>query len=285
MDHISILQAIILGIVQGLTEFLPISSTAHLEIVPALLGWHDPGAEVTAVIQLGTLAAVFLYFGRDLVRITVAFFKDGSTYVTRGFKGSPFASQDARIAWLIGIGTIPIVICGLAFKGFIKGHARSLWVVASSLIVLAVILAVAEVVARRVKELDTIGWSEGLVIGCAQALALIPGSSRSGTTITAALFTGLTREAAARYSFLLSVPAVLLSGLYELWEIRHQLGGPNLPALVVATVVSFIVGYASIALLIKYLRTHTTYVFVVYRVLLGLLLFALLATGRISPSF
>jgi undecaprenyl-diphosphatase len=279
MEHLTLAQAIVLGIIQGLTEFLPISSTAHLRIVPALIGWKDIGAEVTAVIQLGTLLAVLIYFWRDLVRLTVAFFRDLATYVRNGFKGSPWASHDARLAWLIGLGTIPIAVCGLLFKGFIKGMARSLWVEAAALIGLAILLAVAELVATRRKEIGDVEWTEGLGIGLAQTLALVPGASRSGTTITAALFLGLTREAAARFSFLLSVPAVLLSGLYELWEIRHDLSAASAPALIVATVVSFVVGYASIAFLLRYLRTHSTYLFVAYRLALGVAVIALLSAG------
>ena len=279
MSHLTILQGIVLGIIQGLTEFLPISSTAHLRIVPALIGWPDFGAEVTAVIQLGTLLAVLIYFWRDLLRLTVAFVKDLVAYVTGGFRGVPWTSHDAKLAWLIGFGTIPIAVCGLLFKGFIKGTARSLWVEAATLVGLALVLAVAERVAALKKEIADVGWSEGLGIGAAQALALVPGSSRSGVTITAALFAGLTREAAARFSFLLSVPAVLLSGLYELYEIRHDLTATAAPALLVSTVVSFVVGYASIALLLRYLRTHTTMVFIVYRIVLGIAVVALLLAG------
>lgn len=282
MDQLSLVQAVVLGIIQGLTEFLPISSTAHLRIVPALLGWKDIGAEVTAVIQLGTLLAVLIYFWRDLIRLTVAFFSDLFAFAKGGFKGVPWTSHDARLAWLIGLGTIPIAVCGLLFKGFIKSYARSLWVEAGALIALAVILALAERVAARRKEIGDVEWKEGLGIGLAQTLALVPGASRSGTTITAALFLGLTREAAARFSFLLSVPAVLLSGLYELWEIRHELTAASAPALVVATVVSFVVGFASIALLLRYLRTHSTFVFVGYRLVLGVAVIALLAAGVLS---
>jgi undecaprenyl-diphosphatase len=272
----SVLQAIILGIVQGLTEFLPISSTAHLRIVPALFGWPDPGAEWTAVIQLGTLLAVLIYFWRDLLSITVAFFR-------ALFAGRPFETQQARLGWLIGVGTIPICVAGLLLKDFIKGGARSLWVIAGSLIVLALILALAEKVASMKKDIDSIGWVEGLGVGFAQALALIPGSSRSGTTMTAALFLGMTREAAARFSFLLSVPAILLSGLYELYEIRHELASMNTTALIVATVMSFVSGYASIAFLLRFLKTHSTFVFVFYRLGLGALLIALLMFGVLTP--
>lgn len=284
MEQLTLIQAIVLGIVQGLTEFLPISSTAHLRIVPALLGWKDIGAEATAVMQLGTLLAVLIYFWSDLWRLARAFVVDGFAWLRAGFKGAPWASQDAKVAWLIGVGTIPICVFGLLFKDFIKGGARSLWVQVATLIGLGLILLVAERVATLRKEMADIGWTEGLAIGAAQAVALLPGSSRSGTTITAALFCGLTREAAARFSFLLSVPAVMLSGVYELYEIRASLGGSGTPALVVATVVSFVVGYASIALLLKYLRTHTTFVFVGYRVALGILLAGLLLGGVLQAK-
>ena len=283
MDQLTFVQGIVLGIVQGLTEFLPISSSAHLRIVPALLGWRDIGAGATAVIQLGTLLAVLLYFWRDLLRLTVAFFTDLVAYVRDGFAGAPWRSAEARQAWLIGVGTIPISVCGLLFKDFIEVTARSLWVEAAALVGLAVVLAIAERVASRTKELADVGWTEGLGIGAAQALALIPGSSRSGTTITAALFLGLTREAAARFSFLLSVPAVLLSGVYQLWEIRHELSPASAPSLAIATAVSFVVGYASIAFLLRYLRTHTTSIFVVYRIVVGVAVAALLIAGVLSP--
>jgi undecaprenyl-diphosphatase len=272
----NLFHAIVLGIVQGLTEFLPISSTAHLAIVPALLGWPDPGADFTAIIQLGTLLAVLIYFARDLARIVVAFVRDL-------VKGTPFASQDARLGWLVGLGTIPIAVCGLLFKHWIKNEFRSLWVIAASLIVLAIALAIAERVAAHTKEISEIGWAEGLAVGAAQALALVPGSSRSGTTITAALFAGMTREAAARFSFLLSVPAVLLSGLFEVWEARATLVAGQMPALVASTAVSFVVGYASIAILLRYLRTHTTMVFVVYRIVLGAAIVVLLLLGFLRP--
>lgn len=284
MEQLTLVQAIVLGIVQGLTEFLPISSTAHLRIVPALAGWKDIGAEATAVMQLGTLLAVLIYFWSDLWRLARAFVVDGFAWLRGGLKGAPWVTQDAKLAWLIGVGTIPICVCGLLFKDFIKGGARSLWVQVATLIGLALVLLVAERVAALKKDLADLGWTEGLTIGAAQAVALLPGSSRSGTTITAALFCGLTREAAARFSFLLSVPAVLLSGVYELYEIRGTLGGPGTPALVVATVVSFVVGYAAIALLLRYLKTHTTIVFVVYRVALGLLLAGLLLGGVLQAN-
>jgi len=270
-----IFQAIILGIVQGIAEFLPISSSAHLRIVQAFLGWPDTGAAVTAIMQLGTLFTVLIFFRRDLTNISQEFFKGLRS-------GRPFNSQHARLAWFLGLGTIPLALCGLLFKDFIKSEARSLWIIAGSLIILSLILAIAEATAARRKELGDVGWGEGMAVGAAQALALIPGSSRSGTTLTAALFAGMTREAAARYSFLLSVPAVSLSGIYSLWEIRHELSTINMPAVLVATGVSFVVGYASIALLMRYLRTHSTHIFIAYRIILGIILIALLWAGMLK---
>ena len=278
-------QAVVLGIVQGLTEFLPISSSAHLRIVPALVGWDDPGAAFTAVIQIGTLVAVLAYFRHDIVRIGWAW--------TRGLiERRPLAEFDAQLGWMIIVGTVPIVVCGLAFKDAIETTLRSLYVVATALIVLAALLAVAEwAVRRRVaarrqpKQLADITWSDVVTTGVAQAMALVPGSSRSGVTITAGLFVGMSRETAARFSFLLSLPSVLAAGVYQLYAARSELFGStqDVAALVVATVAALVSGYAAIAWLLYYLRTHTTYLFIVYRLLLGGLLFYLLADGRVAP--
>ncbi len=279
-------QAVILGIIQGLTEFLPISSTAHLRVIPALLGWEqDPGAAFTAVIQWGTFFASVLYFRHDIARLTVAFFQGLRT-------GRPFATQDARIGWMIVVGTLPIVVLGLRFRKFIKEDFRSLYVIAAALISLAAVLLLAELLAawrrRRGdagKHLEQLGWGEALTVGFAQAVALIPGASRSGVTITGGLFAGLSRETAARYSFLLSLPAVFGAGLLELYKDRHELLATQDSAanLVIATVVSGVVGYAAIAFLMHYLRTRTTGVFIVYRVALGGLLLVLLARGVLQP--
>ena len=274
----TILQAIILGIIQGLTEFIPISSTAHLRIVPALLGWEDPGAAASAVIQLGTLVAVLIYFFNDIVAMTRAFFRG---LVER----KPFEDTDSRIAWLILIGTIPVGILGLAFKDFIEGSARNLWIVATFLIVVAVLLGVAEIYARKRadKEVSEVTLSDALVIGLLQCLALIPGSSRSGSTIMAGLFRGLTHSSAARFSFLLSIPAIGASGVFELvaeWNHLEELGW--IPILV-ASLVSFASGWASIWFLLRFLRTHTTFVFVWYRIVLGIAMIALLLQGVLAP--
>jgi undecaprenyl-diphosphatase len=278
-------QAIVLGVVQGLTEFLPISSSAHLRIVPALFGWEDPGPAFTAVIQLGTLAAVLAYFRQDIVRIGRAW-----TWGIR--RGRPLADFDARMGWMMIAATVPIVVCGLAFKRRIETELRSLYVIATALVVLAVLLAAAEAYAawraRRVhrqKELSDITWGDALGVGLAQALALVPGSSRSGVTIMAGLFAGMTRETAARFSFLLSLPSVFAAGIYQLHSAReHLLGSADSVAeLVVATLVSLVVGYASIAFLLGYLKRHGTYVFIAYRLLLGGLLFYWLAQGALQP--
>jgi undecaprenyl-diphosphatase len=274
---VSVLEAIVLGITQGLTEFLPISSTAHLRIVPAFAGWEDPGAAFTAVVQLGTMAAVLLYFRDDLLRIARAWLRSLRDPDAR-------RELDARLGWYIILGTIPIGIFGLIFKDQIENGARDLYLIGVALIVLGLLLLVAERVATHDRPLERITRRDGIVIGLAQALALVPGVSRSGSTITAGLFLGFDRTSAARYSFLLSVPAVVLSGLFELASIldgsdeRHV----GLGALALATFLAFVVGYASIAFLLRYLVRHSTVVFVVYRVALGALVLALVSTGAIK---
>jgi undecaprenyl-diphosphatase len=272
---VSIVEAIVLGIVQGLTEFLPISSTGHLRIVPAFLGWDDPGAAFTAVTQLGTMAAVLLYFREDLWRITRSF--------VRSLKAGETRDQDARLGWYILLGTIPIGIFGLAFRDQIERGARDLYVIGTALIVLGLVLLAAEKVGTRERDIDAITPRDGLVVGLAQALALVPGVSRSGATITAGLFLGLDRAAAARFSFLLSVPAVVLSGLFEMRKFVGK-GGDDTGAgaLIVATLLAFVVGYASIAFLLRFLVDHSTYVFVGYRVVLGAAVLVLVYAGLIS---
>ncbi len=271
----SIFEAIVLGIVQGLTEFLPISSTGHLRIVPAFLGWDDPGAAFTAVTQLGTMAAVLLFFREDLSRISRSF--------VRSLKAGESRDQDARLGWYILLGTVPIAILGLAFRDQIESGARDLYVIATALIVLGLVLLAAEKVGTRERQLDRITPRDGVVVGLAQALALVPGVSRSGATITAGLFLGLDRAAAARFSFLLSVPAVVLSGLFEMRKFVGE-GGDDTGAgaLIVATLLAFVVGYASIAFLLRFLADHSTYVFVAYRVVLGVVVLALVSAGTIS---
>jgi undecaprenyl-diphosphatase len=268
------LQAIVLGIVQGLTEFLPVSSTAHLRIVPAFCGWDDPGAAFTAVVQLGTMAAVLLYFRDDLWRIAKTWYLSLRRPELR-------SELDARMGWYIGLGTIPIGIFGFLFRDQIESGGRDLYLIGCTLIVLGLVLLYAEHVAKRTRDLAQITARDATFIGFAQALALVPGVSRSGATITAGLFSGFDRESAARYSFLLSVPAVVVSGLFEARKIGEQ-GGAGLAPTVIATALAFVVGYASIAWLLRWLVSHSTAVFVAYRVGLGALVLALTAAGAIS---
>ena len=268
-------EAIILGIVQGLTEFLPVSSTAHLRIIPAFAGWDDPGALFTAVIQLGTMLAVVIYFWRDLVRITKTWLLSLRRPELRG-------ELDARMGWYVIIATIPIGVAGLAFHNAIENGARNLYLIGTMLIVAGLVLLAAEAVGKRVRTLEEVGRRDAIWIGIAQALALIPGTSRSGATITAGLFLGMEREAAARFSFLLSIPAVVLSGLFGLSELLKGDGGVSFGALTIATVAAFIVGFASIALLLRYLASHSTLIFVIYRVALGALVIGLTAGDAIS---
>jgi undecaprenyl-diphosphatase len=277
-------QAVIIGIIQGLTEFLPISSTAHIRIIPALLNWGDPGAAFTAVIQLGTLAAVILYFWTDILRFTQAMLGEI-------LRGRICQSVDSKMGWMIVLGTVPIVILGLAFKKHIETTLRSLYVISVSMALLALALVAAEWIVRwrertqqKQKHLTNVSWWDAILIGLAQCLALIPGASRSGVTITGGLFLGMTRETAARFSFLLSLPAVFGAAVLELYRARKELLASHMVTnLIIATIVSGIVGYAAIAFLLAYLKTHTTYVFVAYRLVLGVVLFALLWNGTLSP--
>ena len=270
-----IFKAVVLGIIQGTTEFIPVSSTAHLRIIPALLGWKDIGAAYTAVMQIGTLIATLIYFREDIISLTSGFLH---SLKKKDFNSNP----DSRIFILIILGTIPIGLCGLFLKKFIEGDARGLYVISAALIILAVILFIAEKVSSKNKDFSQITIKDGIFIGFAQALALIPGSSRSGVTITAGLFAGLKREAVERYSFLLSIPAIALSGLYELYKERAVLLNENLISLSVATIVSGIVGYYSIAFLITYLKTKSNLVFIIYRIALGIIILILLSKGILS---
>jgi undecaprenyl-diphosphatase len=274
---LSIVQAIVLGVVQGLTEFLPISSSGHLRIVPAFLGWDDPGAAFTAVIQLGTMAAVLLYFRDDLWRIARAWLASLRDPAQRG-------TLDARLGWYLIFGTIPISVFGVAFKDQIENGARDLYLIGTTLIVFGLVLLVADRLARRDRDLETIDRRDAIAIGFAQALALVPGVSRSGATMSAGLLLGFDRVSAARFSFLLSVPAVVLSGLYELKDVVNGTaeGAVGVGPTAVATVMAFITGYASIALLLRYLTTHTFGVFIAYRIVLGAAVLALVAGGAIS---
>lgn len=272
----SIVEAIVLGLVQGLTEFIPISSTAHLRVVPALLGWPDPGAAASAVIQFGTLLAVLIYFWSDLSRIAVSW--------TRGVVTlKPFAEDASKMGWYLILGTIPIGIVGLAFKDFIETKARSLWIVAVSLVAIAIVLTIAEFYARKRQLRENVTLGDALWIGAGQCLALIPGCSRSGSTIMVGLFRGMTHAEAARFSFLLSVPAIAASGLLELVSEWDHLAGLGWTPVIIATAVAFIFGWLSIFFLIRYLKTHTTFVFVWYRIALGLVIIGLLVSGILQP--
>jgi undecaprenyl-diphosphatase len=278
------IEIIVLAIVQGLTEFIPVSSTAHLRIVPALLGWQDPGAAFSAVIQIGTLVAVLWYFWRDVVRILAAMLADLR-------QGRLASTHDARLGWMIAVGTLPIIVCGVAFKESIKTTLRSLYIMSAALAGVALLLALAEWAMRRRqtagihgRNLDQVGWPDAIVVGFAQAAALVPGTSRSGATILGGLCCGLSRETAARFSFLLSIPSITAAGVFELIEARHELLGSSqdVAKLVVALVVTAAVGYATIPWLLAYLRRRTTLVFILYRLVLAGLLVWLLATNRIA---
>ena len=271
-----LIEAIVYGMLQGLTEFLPISSTAHIRIAPALLGWQDPGAAFTAVIQLGTVLAVLIYFGKDLVSALSAWFKS--------LAGKDRDSVDAKMGWAIFLGTIPIVVLGVLGEQAIKGSLRSLWVVAGSLVFMGILMAVAELLAKKTRPVGSVRPVDGWIVGLWQAIALIPGMSRSGSSITGALFAGFDRPTAARFSFLLSVPSILAAGLKELYDERHNLlNDQMLTPTLVATVISFVVGYASIAFLMKFLQRNGILPFVAYRIALGLILVGLLAAGTLDP--
>lgn len=272
----SVFQAVILGIVQGVTEFLPISSTAHLRIAPALLGWGDPGAAFSAIIQLGTVAAVILYFWKDLLVLAAAWAKG---LVNR----APLGTPDSRLAWSVIVGTIPVAVVGVLFKKAIETSLRSLYVIAAAMMGLALVLLLAEKLAKHQRSMADMTVRDGLLIGLCQAVALIPGSSRSGTTLTGGLALGFKREDAARYSFLLSIPANTAAGVFQLKQILHATERPSTLVLTVGTAVSFFVGMAAIAGLLRFLRTRTTLVFVIYRLILGAALFGLLYAGVLQP--
>ena len=289
----SLFQAILLGIVQGLNEFIPISSTAHLVLAMRAMDLALTPEQATAsmaVIQLGTLLAVLVYFAGDIWRITRAFVHDHLVILKDGRRDQfnrenehARLSTDAWLGWLIIIGTIPVVIVGLIFKRQIEGSfTKNLWIIATMMIVVALLLIVAEVVGKRKRRLQDLGISDAVAVGLAQCLALIPGSSRSGSTMMAGLFVGQTRETAARFSFLLSIPAIAASGLLELFEAINKLPPGSLANLAVGTVVSGVVGYLSIWFLLRFLRTHSTGVFIGYRILVGGAILIMLLTGRLS---
>lgn len=281
------LYAVLLGIVQGVTEFLPISSTAHLTFAGKLFGFIDlehpeSWTAFIAVIQLGTMAAVIIYFWRDLLSMVTSLLRDvGKHGLRNGFGGY---SADSRMAFHIAIGTLPVAIIGFTFKTIIEGAlTKTTFVLVFSLIGLALVLLLAEKISTHRRTIEEITWRDALLIGCAQALALIPGSSRSGTTITAALFLGFTRNAAARFSFLLSIPAVLASGLFELLRINPAVFDLGLTSLLLATLISAVSGYAAIAWLLRYLMKHTMMVFVWYRIALGVSVGVMVILGFMEP--
>ncbi|GAA3398101.1 undecaprenyl-diphosphate phosphatase [Streptomyces roseoviridis] len=280
-------ESFILGLVQGLTEFLPISSSAHLRLTAAFAGWHDPGAAFTAITQIGTETAVLIYFRKDIARILSAWFRSLSDKAMR-------SDHDAQMGWLVIVGSIPIGVLGVTLKDQIEGPFRDLRLIATTLIVMGIVLGIADRLAardeiggrhraiRERKTLKELGVRDGLIFGVCQAMALIPGVSRSGATISGGLLMGYTREAAARYSFLLAIPAVLASGVFELkdaGEGGHVSWGPT----IFATVIAFGVGYAVIAWFMKFITTKSFMPFVIYRIILGIVLFVLVGTDVLSP--
>lgn len=285
----TLIQAILLGIVQGLTEFIPISSTAHLVLASRVLGLTLNPEQLTAsiaVIQLGTLIAVLIYFAGDIWNISIAFVRDHVKLLTGGRQGPAVSSlsHEAMLGWLIVIGSLPVAVVGLLFKKQIEGtFTKNLWVIATMMVVVALLLALAEAVGKKQRHMKDLGVKDALIVGFAQCLALIPGSSRSGSTIMGGLFAGEARDTAARFSFLLSIPAIAASGLLEMKEALHRLPQGSLSALAVGTIISGIVGYLSIWFLIRFLRTHTTGVFIGYRLIVGGVILILLFMGRITP--
>ncbi|MFJ6066597.1 undecaprenyl-diphosphate phosphatase [Streptomyces tendae] len=280
-------ESLVLGLVQGLTEFLPVSSSAHLRLTAAFSGWHDPGAAFTAITQIGTEAAVLIYFRKDIGRIISAWTR---SLADKSMRHNP----DARMGWLVIVGSIPIGVLGLTLKDQIEGPFRDLRITATMLIVVGVIIGIADRMAARDekggrhrapqqrKELENLGVRDGLIYGLCQAAALIPGVSRSGATISGGLFMGYRREAAARYSFLLAIPAVLASGVFELkdaMESDHVSWGPTL----FATVIAFATGYVVIAWFMKFISTKSFMPFVWYRIALGIVIIALVSMGVLSP--
>ena len=268
-------QALVYGVVQGVTEFLPISSNAHLRIVAALAGWDDPGAAFTAVLQLGTLASVGVYFRSELWRIVAA--------TWRSLRSRTIGDPDAKLGWGIGLGTIPIAVVGFALRDVIEGPARDLRVIAAGLGLFSFVMLAADRLARSRRRLAGASVADSLAVGTAQVLALVPGISRSGATISMGLFRGFDRASAARFSFLLSVPAIALSGLFELRKVADP-GGPSAAITVLATVIAFVSGYAAIAWLLRLLAHRSLTIFVIYRRALTALILVLLAAGMISAS-
>lgn len=272
---IDLLKAVVLGLIQGLTEFLPISSSAHLRIFPELFGWGDPGAAFTAVIQIGTELAVLIYFRHDIWRILKTW---SLSLVKPEYRGQ----LDARMGWYVIVGSLPIVVLGILLKDVIERDFRSLWIVGTTLILLGIVLGVADRVSADNRTIKQIGMRHALLMGLAQAAALVPGVSRSGATISMGRFLGLEREAATRFAFLLAIPAVIGAGIFELKEIPHGHNDFGWGPTIVATIVSFVVGYAAIAWLLRYVSKNSYLPFVLYRIGLGALVLGLLAAGVLT---
>jgi len=273
------LQVVVLSVVQGLTEFLPVSSSGHLAIVSQLFFDDDAGASFTAVSQLGTELAVLIYFARDIGRILVAWFA--------GLRAPSRRTSDYWLGWWVIIGTIPIGAAGLIFKHYIRNDVRNLWVIATALVVFSVVIAAAEYFGKKTRRIDEFTWRDAVLIGAAQCLALVPGVSRSGATISAGLFLGQQREAAARFGFLLAIPAVLASGLFSLPDAFHPDGlglSATGPQLIVSIVIAFVIGYAAVSWFLKFLVRHGMYWFVGYRVILGVVLLILIGTGVVAAQ-
>jgi undecaprenyl-diphosphatase len=276
---VSWLQVVVLSVVQGLTEFLPVSSSGHLAIVSQMFFSDDAGASFTAVIQIGTELAVLIYFARDIVRIVKAWFGGLFDHARR--------TPDYWLGWWVILGSVPIGAAGLLFKHYIRGDVRNLWIIATALVVFSVVIAAAEYFGKQTRTIEQFTWRDSLVIGSVQCLALIPGVSRSGATISAGLFMGQKREAAARFGFLLAIPAVLASGLFSLPDAFHP-EGAGLSAtglqLLVGTVIAFVIGYAAVAWFLKFLVSHSMYWFVGYRLIVGVVVLILLGTGTMAPQ-
>ncbi len=273
-------QVVVLSIVQGLTEFLPISSSGHLAIVSRLFFDGDAGASFTAVSQLGTEAAVLVYFGRDIVRIVKAWFNGLRSPAQRD-------NVDYRLGWYVIIGSIPIGLLGFLFKDVIRSEVRNLWVVATAMLVFSAVIAAAEYFGRQDRHVGELTWRDGLFVGAAQCLALIPGVSRSGATISAGLLLGLDRPLAAKFGFLLAIPAVFASGLFSLPDAFDPVSegmSATGAQLAVSVVITFLVGYAAVAWLLRFLTNHAMYWFVGYRVILSVTLMVLLATGVVAAA-
>ena len=272
-------QVVVLSVVQGITEFLPVSSSGHLAIVSRVFFSGDAGASFTAVSQLGTEAAVLVYFARDIVRILKAWFN--------GLFVKSHRDADYRLGWYVIIGTIPICVLGLLFKDEIRSGVRNLWVVATALVVFSGVIALAEYLGRQTRDIEQLNWRDAVAVGAAQCLALVPGVSRSGSTISAGLFLGLERELAARFGFLLAIPAVFASGLFSLPDAFHPVTeGMSATGLqlLVSTLIAFVIGLAAVSWFLRFLVRHSMYWFVGYRVVAGVGVLILLATGTVAAT-